>query len=51
MTLSLSGHYDKTMAFNSFLKRERNKEWQEDELGKSASQTNAPHTLYKATHK
>jgi hypothetical protein len=33
------------------LKHEINKEWQEDGLGKSASQTKVPHTLYKGTHK
>jgi hypothetical protein len=46
MTLSLSGHQARIVAFNLFLKtwkkykekgRAKKKEWQEDGLGKSAS--------------
>jgi hypothetical protein len=33
------------------MKEIKNKEWQEYGLGKSASQTKVPHTLYKGTHK
>jgi hypothetical protein len=35
---------------NHPLKHERNKEWKEDGLGKSALQMKVPHTLYKGTH-
>jgi hypothetical protein len=37
------------MAFNLSLNFERNKEWKNDGLGKIASQTKVPHTLYKGT--
>jgi hypothetical protein len=50
MTLSLSGHHARIVAFNLSLKFERNKEWQSYGLGKIALQTKVPHTLYKGTH-
>jgi hypothetical protein len=60
MTLFLSEHQARIVTFNLFLKtwkkykekgRAKKKEQQEYGLGKSASQTKVPHTLYKGTHK
>jgi hypothetical protein len=50
MTLSLYGNHARTMAFNSSLKHEINKEWKNDVLGKIALQTKVTHTLYIGTH-
>jgi hypothetical protein len=50
MTLSLSGHHAMKVAFNSFLKQERNKEWKNDGLRKIELQTKVPYILYKGTH-
>jgi hypothetical protein len=50
VTLSLSGHHARAVAFNLSLNYEINKEWKNDGLGKSALQTKVPHTLYKGTH-
>jgi hypothetical protein len=50
VTLSLSGHHARKISFNLSPKFERNKEWQNDGLGKIALQTKVPHTLYKGTH-
>jgi hypothetical protein len=50
VTLSLSRHHARAVAFNLSLKYERNKEWKNDGLGKIALQMKVPHTLYKGTH-
>jgi hypothetical protein len=50
VTLSLSGHHPRTVAFHLSLKFERKKEWKNDGLEKIALKTKVPHTLYKGTH-
>jgi hypothetical protein len=50
VTLSLSRHHARIVAFNLSLNYERNKEWKNDDLGKYAPQMKVPHTLYKGTH-
>jgi phage protein D len=49
VTLSLSRHHARIVAFNSSLKNERSKEWKNNGLGKIASQMKVPHNLYKGT--